>query len=440
MSILIKHGTVINPKQKVNRKADVLIVGNKIKLIQKDINQREAETIARTQVKVLDASGCFVTPGLIDIHVHLRDPGFPQKETIITGTQAAAAGGFTAVVAMPNTQPVIDSVTTLEYVKTKADKEGWCRVYTSAAITEGLQGKKITDFEALHKAGAVTFTDDGKTVMDPKILYRAFCKAAELGVPISSHCEDHYLITEGAINRGWVSKILGDPGIPSLGEDLIIARDLLFAEETGAALHIQHVTTKRGVQLIREAKHRGVNVTCEATPHHFTLTDEIILEKGALGKVNPPLRTKEDVQAIIEGLQDGTIDAIATDHAPHTLEEKNKGLHEAPFGLIGLETSVGLTFTRLVHTGQLSVDEVVAKMTYIPAKIMNLPHGEIEVGEIADVTVIDPEFEWMVNVQEMYSRSHNTPFDGFPLKGKAIATICNGRLVMTKGRVHHESV
>jgi dihydroorotase len=278
----------------------------------------------------------------------------------------------------------------------------------------------------------VAFTDDGKTVMDPVLLYEIFQTAAKLDVLIASHCEDHHLVQGGAMHRGEVSRLLGDVGIPALGEELVIARDLLFAADTGARLHIQHVSTARGVQLIREAKARGVRVTAEATPHHFSLTDAAVWTYGALAKVNPPLRPEADRVAVVAGLQDGTLDAIATDHAPHTLAEKRQGLTQAPFGFVGLETSVGLAFTHLVHTGKLSADQVIAKMTVAPAQILALPIPQLAVGAAADITVIDPDFEWTVDPGRFFSKAGHSPFAGAHLRGKAVATVVGGRLVYSE--------
>lgn len=418
---LIKNGTVINPNTNFMQQVDVLIENGKI--------IRIGSQGAEAADHVIDAKDLLVVPGLVDIHVHFRDPGLAYKETIQTGSFSAAAGGFTSVVCMPNTKPAIDHVETLEYVLQTGLRDGAVKVYSSAAITYGIAGQELTDMESLHQAGAVTFTDDGKTVMDPKLVYEAFRKAAELDVPISSHCEDHHLVTQGSIHRGKVSNQINDPGIPSLGEELIIARDLLIAEETGARLHIQHVSTARGVQLIREAKSRGVRVTAEGAPHHFTITDERVLSSGAMAKVNPPLRPMRDVEAVILGLVDGTLDAIATDHAPHSLEEKSRPLKEAPFGMVGLETAVGLTFTYLVHNGKLPLMEAVAKMTTHPARIMGLPAGKLEVGLDADITILDPDKEWIVDPQAFHSKSKNTPFTGMRLKGKAVLTMVNGKVV-----------
>lgn len=430
MRTLIQNGTVIDPETGYNRIADVTVEDGKVAHIGANTPTASADCI-------IDASGLLVVPGLVDIHVHFRDPGFPEKEAVSTGALSAAAGGFTTVVCMPNTKPSIDTVETLEYVLRTGREQAAVHVYSSAALTLGLEGKTLTEMDSLHRAGAVTFTDDGKTVMDPKLVFEAFKKAAELDVPVSSHCEDHQLVSGGALNQGNISRLLGDPGIPRLGEELIIARDILFAEETGARLHIQHVSTARGVQLIREAKARGVRVTGEGAPHHFSLTDEQALTSGTLAKVNPPLRTPDDVEAVIAGLADGTLDAIATDHAPHTLEEKARPLSEAPFGMVGLETAVGLTFTFLVHTGRLALTEAIAKLTLNPSNIMGLPSGRLAEGLAADITLLDPMKEWTVDPEQFQSKSRNSPFAGMKLKGKAVLTMVNGAVVYdetAKGR------
>ncbi|MBT9282619.1 MAG: dihydroorotase [Hydrogenibacillus schlegelii] len=422
MKTLLQNGLVIDPLNRLTQVADVLIDdGGRIERIAPGIRDEEAVRV--------DATGWIVSPGWVDLHVHFRDPGYPEKETIESGSRAALAGGFTAVVMMPNTRPAIDSPEVVVSVLEKARRVSPIHVYTSAAITRGLLGREMTDLKALAAAGAVTFTDDGKTVMDPLLLFRAFETARELGLPISSHCEDHHFVREGAFHRGAVSAALGDPGIHPLGEELIIARDILMAEATGARLHIQHVSTARGVQLIREAKARGVRVTAEATPHHFSLTHEVALRVGTLSKVNPPLRTEEDVEAVIRGLRDGTIDAIATDHAPHTLEEKRRPIAEAPFGMVGLETCAGLAFTRLVHTKRMAFEDVIAKLTIHPARIFNLPHGRLDIGGWADVTVVDPSYEWTVDAERFYSKSRNTPFHGMRLTGKVVLTMVKGRIL-----------
>lgn len=422
--ILLRGGVVLNPQTHLHEPLDVLVEGEHIVALGNALSPMGAQ--------VLEVSGCYVVPGLVDMHVHLRDPGFPDKETMATGTRAAAAGGLTTVVCMPNTRPTVDDVSILDGVLATARRDGVVRVHSTAALTKGLAGVERTDMANLAQHGAVAFTDDGKSVMDPVLLYDIFRTAAQLDTLIASHCEDHHLVRGGAMHRGKVSQLLQDEGIPALGEELVIARDLLFAADTGARLHIQHVSTARGVQLIREAKARGVRVTAEATPHHFSLTDAILLEQGALAKVNPPLRPAEDVAAVVAGLQDGTLDVIATDHAPHTLAEKQQGLSRAPFGFVGLETSVGLAFTHLVHTGKLSADQVVARMSVAPARVLGLPIPQIAVGEVADITVIDPEFIWTVDPNRFLSKAQHSPFTGAKLRGKAVATVVGGRVAYTE--------
>ncbi|GMA65101.1 dihydroorotase [Alicyclobacillus fastidiosus] len=425
MKTVIANGWVVEPEAQSVVQTDVLIEDDRIVAV------GDVGAVADCRI---DATGCYVTPGLVDIHVHFRDPGFPEKETIASGARAAAAGGITSVVCMPNTYPTVDEPGVVEYVLRTAAEQGIVRVHTTASITKGLKGKEITEMPALAKAGAVTFTDDGKSVMDPVILLEAFKWAARLGLPITSHCEDHNLVRAGAINRGEVSKALGDVGIPSLAEELVVARDILFAEHTGARLHLQHVTTAGGVQLIREAKARGVRVTGEATPHHFSVTDQLVLTQGALAKVNPPLRTQADVDAVVAGLQDGTLDVIATDHAPHTWDEKQRGLQQAPFGFVGLETSVGMTFTHLVHTGKLSVFDAIKKMTVVPAQIMGLPLPRLHPGAVADITVINPNLEWEVDTARFYTRAKHSPLAGTRLRGKAVQTFVGGRWIYSHER------
>lgn len=433
MKYLIKNGLVINPVHSFNQKADVLIENGKVTNIGENLEARDA--------KVVDATGLLVTPGLIDVHVHFRDPGYTEKEDIRTGINAAAAGGFTTVVCMPNTLPVVDNRKTLEYVLRKAEQERKIKVYSASSITYGIKGKELTDMKSLIESGCVSFIDDGGSNISSNLLYSAFQRAAELGVPITSNDKNSYFTIEGSFNRGKISATLKDVGIPSITEELGIARDILFAEDTGARLHIQSVSTARSVQLIREAKSRGVKVTAEGSPHHFSLTEEAALELGGMAKVNPPLRTVQDVEGIIKGLQDGTLDTIASDHAPHTIEEKNQGIASAPFGLLGLETSVGLAFTHLVHSGKLSVYEAITKMTINPAKAMGLQEGKLALGGDANITIIDPNLEWIVEKDMLHSKSKNSPFVGQRLKGKSVLTIYKGNIVydMSQNIVSKES-
>ncbi|QXM05512.1 dihydroorotase [Crassaminicella indica] len=419
MKTLIKGGWVIDPSQKINEPLDLLIEHGKIIKIEKNIQVENK--------KVIDASGKYIVPGLIDMHVHFREPGFEKKETIKTGALSAVAGGFTSVVCMPNTSPVIDNVHTIDYIKEKA-KDAACNIYFMGSITKDLEGKILTPYKALINEGIVGITDDGKTVMNTRVMYEAMEEAKNLDLLVSTHCEDIDMVYDRSINRGEISKQLNLEGIPPLAEEVIISRDIFLAEKIGAKVHIQHISTKNGVQLVREAKKKGVNISCEAAPHHFTLTDKEILKKGSSAKMSPPLRTAEDVEAIKEGLLDGTIDLIATDHAPHTKADKDKNLVEAANGIIGLETALGLALTELVHKGSMTLEALVKKMSYNPAKLLDIPKGTLKLGSDADVTIIDIEKEWVVDKEQFYSKARNTPFDGWKLKGKAVMTIVGGEI------------
>lgn len=421
MKYLIKNGIVMNPAYSFQQKADVLIENGKVIKINDAIENEDAI--------IIHADGLIVAPGLVDLHVHFRDPGFTEKEDIMTGMNAAVAGGFTTVVSMPNTSPVVDNIETLHYVLDKAEKHGKLMVYSASSITKGIKGQELNDMRALLEAGSVTFIDDGGSGISANLLYEAFQKAAKLGVPITSNDKNSYFAIEGTFNRGKISEALGDIGIPAITEDLGIARDMLFAEDTGAKIHLQSVSTARGVQLIREAKSRGVKVTAEGSPHHFSLTDEEAIRQLGFAKVNPPLRTENDRKAVIQGLQDGTLDVIASDHAPHTVVEKKQGIHEAPFGLLGLETSVGVTFTHLVHQGKLSAYDAINKMTVNPAKALNLDAGFLSIGGDANIAIIDPALEWEVEECKLQSKSKNSPFLGRKLKGKAVLTFYKGNIV-----------
>lgn len=418
MKILIKGGRVVDPSQNLNDDLDVLIHNGKIEKIEKNIVE---------DCEVIDACGKYVVPGLIDMHVHFREPGFENKETIETGALSAVAGGFSSVVCMPNTKPTIDDIETVKFVNEKG-KNAACNVYMMGSITKGLEGIEMSNFKEMMEAGIMGITDDGKSVMDAGVMYEALKKAEKLDLLVSTHCEDANLVYDRSIHRGHVSDKLNLEGIPAVAEESIIARDIFLAEKTGAKVHIQHISTKRGVELVREAKARGLKVTCEVTPHHFTLTDESIVDQGSNAKMSPPLRTKEDVDGIKEGLLDGTIDAIATDHAPHTIEDKNKNLVHAANGIVGLETALGLTLTELVHTGHMKLEDVIRKMSYNPAMLLNLHKGTLKIGRDADITVIDLEKEWAVNADQFYSKGRNTPFGTWKLRGKAVTTIVDGKI------------
>ncbi len=421
-SLLIKSGRVISPEDQLDGEFDVLVEDGVIRQVAPHLDMAADE--------VLEAAGKVVSPGFVDIHVHLREPGGEGSETLETGLAAAVAGGFTAVCPMPNTKPVIDRPELVRTTIEKSQRIGLARVLPVAAVTMGSQGESLTDFRALVEAGAVAFSDDGRPVKTAGLLKRAFKVLNELNAPLMDHCEDPSLSASGVINEGPVSSQLNVRGIPTTSEDVCVARDLIVAEASGAHLHVSHVSSARSVDLVRLAKRRGVRVTCEATPHHFTLTDQAVLEHGTNAKVNPPLRSQQDVEAVVTGLQDGTIDAIATDHAPHAPELKARPLSsDAPFGLIGLETALGLALTRLVHTGKISMWHLISLMSTNPSRIVNQPYGRLRVGAPADITIFDPTLEWTYRTAEGRSKSRNSPFDGWTLKGAVTATVVGGRVV-----------
>lgn len=383
---------------------------------------------AGKETVIIDATGKLVTPGLLDMHVHLRDPGYEHKETIATGTAAAAKGGFTGVACMPNTNPVADSRAVIEYINKKAAGEGLVRVYPVGAITRGSRGEELAEMANMRDAGAVAFSDDGRPVEDAGLMRRAMQYCKMLGVTIISHCEVTSLAAGGVMNEGYRSTVLGLKGIPVSAEEVMVARDIILAAETGCPLHIAHVSTGGSVNLVRDAKRRGVPVTAEATPHHFTLSDRAVEGYDTNAKVNPPLRSDADVQAVREGLADGTIDAIATDHAPHAYDEKNVEFDLAPFGMVGLETAVGLVWTELVHTGILTPLQAVEKLAYKPARILGVKGGTLAEGSPADITIIDPELEEVVDPAGFASKGKNTPFAGRRLKGLPVMTIVAGEI------------
>lgn len=419
--MLIKNGTVINPETKETFKADLLLEDGIIRTIDRICSLTSADDNT-----VIDAEGLVVSPGLIDTHVHFRDPGFTYKEDIHTGALASAKGGFTSVICMANTSPTIDSLPVLKDVLARASKEE-INIYQAASVSYGLKGEKLTDMDALKAAGACGFTDDGIPLLDAKFCYEAMEKAAELDVPISLHEEDPAFITNNGINRGEVSEKLGIGGSPAIAEEVLTARDCMLALHTGADLVIQHISSGNSVALVRNAKAMGAHVHAESTPHHFTLNHKAVLKYGTLAKMNPPLRTEKDRLEIIEGLKDGTIDLIATDHAPHSMEEKSKELTSAPSGIIGLETSLSLGITSLVEPGHLTLPELLEKMTINPAKLYKLPAGRMKVNTPGDLVIFDPKEEWVP--ETFASKSCNTPFKGVPLKGKIHYTICGGKVV-----------
>lgn len=419
--MLIKYGTVINPETKETFKADLLLEDGMIRTIDTTCSLTASDTDT-----VINAEGLVVSPGLIDTHVHFRDPGFTYKEDIHTGALASAKGGFTSVICMANTSPTIDSLPVLKDVLERASKEA-INIYQAASVSYGLKGEKLTDMDALKEAGACGFTDDGIPLLDAKFCYEAMKKAAALDVPISLHEEDPAFITNNGINRGEISEKLGIGGSPAIAEEVLTARDCMLALHTGADLVIQHISSGNSVALVRNAKAMGAHIHAESTPHHFTLNHEAVLKYGTLAKMNPPLRTEKDRLEIIEGLKDGTIDLIATDHAPHSMEEKSKELTSAPSGIIGLETSLSLGITSLVEPGHLTLPELLEKMTINPAKLYKLPAGRMEINTPGDLVIFDPKEEWTPN--DFASKSCNTPFRGVTLKGKIHYTICGGQVV-----------
>jgi len=426
---LLKGGRIIDPSQEMDETADLLIEKGRVAAIGKDLRGMRGRKGAEkgTEPVVLDIRGRVVTPGLIDMHTHLREPGYEYKETIETGSRAAAAGGFTAVACMPNTDPVNDNHSVTEYILRKARACGLVRVYPIAAISKGSEGKVLAEMGDLRDAGAVAFSDDGMPVMNSTLMRRALEYAASFGLPVISHCEDSSLSRGGLMNEGFVSTELGLRGIPSAAEEIMIMRDLALAEYTGTSVHIAHVSTAGSVRLIRDAKTRGVRVTAETAPHYFTLTDEALRTYDTNVKVNPPLRTRRDVEALKEGLRDGTIDAIASDHAPHASTDKDVEFEYAASGIVGLETSLGLGL-KLVEEGDLTIRDLVLKMSTNPAAILKIPGGTLKAGSPADLTVIDPLREWTVDVKAFKSRSRNSPFRGSVLKGRAVMTIVEGEI------------
>lgn len=424
MAILIKNGRVVDPANNLDGKRDVLIENGKITAVKSKVQSPRS--------KVIDAKGLLVLPGLVDIHVHLRDPGRPDKETIASGTRAAALGGFTSVCCMANTDPVADNAAVIKYIKNKAETEGVVNVFPIGAVTRGLKGEAIAEMGLMLEEGAVAFSDDGRPVMRADVMRRALEYVRQFNKVIISHCEDLALSSGGAMNEGALSTILGLPGIPSLAEETMVARDLALAAEFGR-VHIAHISSARSVELVRQAKRKGWPVTCETAPHYFSLTEEAVKGYDTMAKVNPPLKTSKDLKSIIQGLKDGTIDAIATDHAPHTLDDKNVEFNQAATGLIGLETALSLVLTKLVAAKALTLKQAVALLTSRPARVLGLDKGTLGMGAAADVIVVDPNAEWEVKPELFASKGRNTPFAGWQLKGKVLHTIVGGKLIVKDG-------
>jgi dihydroorotase len=424
-SLLIQDGRIIDPGRKLDEPGSLLITGGKISWV-----GRGQESPPQTDYDVIDAKGLIVCPGFIDLHCHLRQPGFEAKETIATGTMAAARGGFTTICCMPNTEPPLDNKATIDYVKATAAREGTVRVLPIGCVSKGRKGRELADMEGLAEAGVIAFSDDGDPVPDSPLMRRALEYSRGSNLPIIDHCEDKALSRGGQMNEGKISAGLELKGIPSASEDNIVARDLALAETTGGWIHIAHVSTQGSVELIRRAKEKGVRVTAEATPHHLTLTEERVKGCNTNAKVNPPLRTERDVKALIKGLNDNTIDIIATDHAPHTEAEKRQPFDRAPFGISGFETALG-SLMGLVQRGDITLVNLINKLTAKPAEIIGQKYGlgTLEVGSTADITIFDPALEWTVDTRDFASKGKNTPLAGEKLKGKVMVTIYGGKVV-----------
>ena len=425
MKRLIRQGRVVDPVTGIGGVMDLLIDDGVIAVMASHI-QDEAD-------EVLDATGLVVSAGLVDMHVHLREPGFEYKETIATGCAAAARGGFTSIACMPNTRPVVDSPEQLAYVRKKADEACGVHVWPIASVTVGEEGEELTRFDELAEAGAVAFSDDGCPVQNANLMRDALILGKRYKRTILSHCEDLDMVGNRAVNEGPISRRLRIDGRPAIAEELQVMREAMLAEETEGAVHICHVSTARSVAIVRRYKKKGVAITCETCPQYFTLTEEEVLNQGSLARVNPPLRTSADVEGIIAGLKDGTIDVIATDHAPHSAEEKAKPLTEAPSGMVGLETSLAITLTELYHTGKMELADILRKMTFNPSCILGLSTGRIAIGCSADLTLFDPNEEWIIDPEQFASKGRNTPFAGRKVKGKVKYTIVNGNLIYQEG-------
>ena len=422
MKLLIRQGRLVDPVGGIGGVMDILIEDGKVAVIGSNINEPGA--------KLIDASGMVVCAGLVDMHVHLREPGFEYKETVETGALAAARGGFSSIACMPNTRPAVDSPEQIDFLKGKAAAACGVHVWPIGAVTRGQKGQALTDFEALKAAGAVALSDDGMPVQNANLVRDALILAHRQELTVLSHCEDADMVKNYAVNEGRVSRQLRLEGRPAIAEEIMVARDAMLAEETGGAVHICHISTAKSVGLVRRYKRKGVQITCETCPQYFSLTEDEILAQGSLARVNPPLRTRADVDAVIEGLKDGTIDAIATDHAPHSAEEKARPLTDAPSGMVGLETALAVTLTYLYHTGELGLSDILRKMTINPACILRLPtKGRLSIGADGDVVIFDPEEEWTVDPERFASKGRNTPFAGRTLKGRVKYTVVGGEVI-----------
>ncbi|MDD4802496.1 MAG: dihydroorotase [Syntrophomonas sp.] len=427
MRLLIKGGRVLDPANDIDEVMDILIADGKIADLNESINGEEA--------KVIDAAGKIVCPGFIDIHAHLREPGFEYKEDIASGTRAAAAGGFTTVCCMPNTEPVIDNAATANFVRERALKAGVVNVLPIGCITKGQAGSELSEMAELIAAGCVAVSDDGKPVKNAGIMRNALDYAHMFDLPVLSHCEEQSLTMDGQMHEGYFSTLYGFKGIPAAAEELMVSREIILAELTGAHVHICHASTRGSMEMIRSAKARGIDVTCEVTPHHLALTDEIVGDYDTDTKVNPPLRAREHVEALRQGLLDGTVDCIATDHAPHHLESKDCEYDMATFGISGLETAVAVVMDGLVNQGLLSIEQMVELFTIGPAEVMGIAKGTLDIGTDADITILDPEIVKKVNPANFYSKGKNTPFKGHTLKGWPWLTIVKGTIIAREGKI-----
>ena len=423
---MIRKGRVVDPVGGIGGVMDILVEDGRVAVIGSELTAPSA--------RVIDARGLTVCAGLVDMHVHLREPGFEYKETIQTGCLAAARGGFTSIAPMPNTRPATDCPERIALVRQKAAQACGVHVWPIGAVTWGQKGQALTDAAALKKAGAVALSDDGMPVQNANLLRDALIRCRRQELTILSHCEDADMVKNYAVNEGRVSRALGLPGRPAIAEELQVMRDAMLAEETGAAVHICHISTARSVEIVRQFKKKGVPITCETCPQYFALTEDELLSRGTLARVNPPLRTRLDVEGILAGLKDGTIDVIATDHAPHSAEEKARPLPEAPSGMVGLETALAVTLTSLYHTGVMDLSDILRKMTVNPAFILRIPKGRLSLGGGADFTIFDPDEEWTVDPEQFASKGRNTPFAGRTLKGRVKYTIVDGQIIYQEGK------
>ncbi len=427
MKILIKNGHVVDPANNIDEILDIFTSDGKILKVAKDIDNKAD--------RVIDASGKYVVPGLVDMHVHLREPGFEYKEDIVSGTKAAVMGGITSVACMPNTKPVADNAAVITYIKERAKNDGYANVFPIGTISKGMLGKEISEMADLKDAGAVGVSDDGRPVSEPILMRNALVYASMFDLPVISHCEDLSLADDGDINEGYMSTYLGLRGITRAAEEVQASRDILIAEATNTAVHIAHVSTRGTIELVRQGKKRGVKVTCETAPHYFTLTEKAVDGFNTNAKMNPPLRTEDDVEAVKEGLKDGTIDAIITDHAPHHIDEKNCEFALALNGIVGLETSLALGLTYLVKPGVLTMSELISLMSDKPSNILKIDKGTLSEGADADITIFDFDKEWIVDVNKFKSKSKNSPYDGYKLYGKPEYVIVGGRITVDNGEL-----